>query len=150
MKVNELATHQVVTISPTESIVDAARLMREHHVGDVVLVRERESERVPVGLITDRDIVVAAIAQGVDDLSRIRVQDIAAHELVTAGADDDVEEVVRLMLAQGVRRVPVVNALGALVGIVTYDDLVAFMADELADFARLFARQRKREKQIRK
>ncbi len=150
MKVIELAATRVVTIGRKGTIVEAAHLMREHHVGDVVLVDEKGSERVPVGVVTDRDIVVAAIAQGIEDPSKILVEDIAAKDLVIAEADDDVSDVARLMLAQGIRRVPVVNALGALVGIITYDDLVAWMADELADFARLFTRQRKREHQTRK
>ncbi len=150
MKVGELAAHHVVTIGPEASVVEAARLMREHHVGDVVLVEEKDLQRVPIGVVTDRDIVVSVIAQKVQPLDSIMVGDIAARELVVADADQDIADVARTMLAEGIRRVPVVNALGALVGIVTYDDLVAWMADELADFARLFARQRRRERQSRK
>lgn len=150
MKIGELATQQVVTSNSEATILDAARLMREHHVGDVVIVAMKDLERVPIGLITDRDIVVAVVAQDIQDLGSIRAVDVASQHLVTADADDSVEEVIAKMLAQGVRRVPVVNSLGALVGIVTYDDLVAWMAEELAGFARLFTRQRRREQQMRK
>jgi CBS domain-containing protein len=149
MKVMDIATHHVVTVSPTATIVEAARLMREHHVGTVVLVETTRSIRAPIGLVTDRDIVVGAIAQGVDNLADIKVADIAAHDLVVADADREISEVSRLMLASGVRRIPIVNSTGALVGIVTYDDVMAWMADEIADFGRLFARQRRRERKAR-
>lgn len=150
MKIVDLAVHQVVTVAPDATVVEAAKLMREHHVGTVVIVESTRSSRNAIGLVTDRDIVVGAIAQDVENLGSIKVEDIAAQELITADADQDVSEVVRLMLTSGVRRIPVVNRVGALVGIVTYDDLMAWMADEVADFARLFSRQRRRERRSRK
>jgi CBS domain-containing protein len=137
MKIGEVATHQVVTIGRSASVVEAARTMKEHHVGQLVLVAEKESERVPVGLITERDLVISVLAEGAQNLAAIRVGDIASKELMVADSDEDAEEVARKMLALGLRRVPVVNALGALVGLATYEDLVAWMTGELADFAQL-------------
>jgi CBS domain-containing protein len=149
MRIIDVATAHVVTIRKGASVLEAARLMRENHVGTVVIVGENRSILVPIGLITDRDIVVGPIANGVADLSRLRVEDIANQELLTAEADQEASAVARMMLASGVRRVPVVNAVGALVGIVSYDDLMSNMAEELADLSRLYSRQRRREAKAR-
>ena len=149
MKIFELATHKVVTISKEASIVEAAKLMREHHVGTVVIVDLVQSEQVPIGLVTDRDIVVDAVAQAADSITRIKVKDIAAKELVTADADTEAFDVMHMMIAARVRRIPIVNALGALVGIVTYDDLMCWVVEEAADFSQLFIRQRRRERSVR-
>ena len=137
MKIGEVAAHQVVTIGRNASVVEAARLMKEHHVGHLVLVAEKESERVPVGLVTERDLVVSVLAEGAQNVAAIRVGEIAPKAPLSVDSDEEVEEVARKMLALGLRRVPVVNALGALVGLATYEDLVAWMTGELADFARL-------------
>jgi CBS domain-containing protein len=149
MKIIELATIHVVTIRAGASVGEAARLMRENHVGTVVIVGNNRSMLAPIGLITDRDIVVGPIAAGVKDLETLRVEDIANQELVTADSDQEVSEVARMMLTSGVRRVPIVNATGALVGIVSYDDLMSNMAEDLADFTRLYSRQRRRETKAR-
>jgi len=135
VKVSDIAAHQVVTMAKTASLVEAARLMREHHASHVVLVDATATARIPVGLITDRDIVLA-IAAGAVELDTIQVGSLSNRELISADADEDLESVVRLMIVQGVRRMPVVNSLGALVGIVTYDDVVAKLAAELAALAR--------------
>lgn len=149
MKIIDLATVHVVTIRAGASVVEAARLMRENHVGTVVIVGHNRSMLAPVGLITDRDIVVGPIAAGVTDLESLKVEDIANHDLIVAEADQEISDVARVMLTSGVRRVPVVNAAGALVGIVSYDDLMSKMADDLADLTRLYSRQRRRETKAR-
>ena len=149
MRVVELATRNVSTIRAGASVLEAAKMMRENHVGTVVIVGSSRSMLAPIGLLTDRDIVVGAIAQGVRDLDALKVEDIAAQELIVADAEQDAGEVARVMLSSGVRRVPVVNAMGALVGIVSYDDLMAHMSEELAELSRLFSRQRRREKRAR-
>jgi CBS domain-containing protein len=149
MKIIDLATVHVVTARKGASVLDAARLMRENHVGTVVIVGESRSILAPIGLVTDRDIVVGPIAAGVADLAALKVEDIANHELMTADADQEVSEVARMMLASGVRRVPIVNRVGALVGIVSYDDLMSQMAEDLADLTRLYSRQRRREVKAR-
>jgi CBS domain-containing protein len=149
VKIIDLATLHVVTIRKGASVQDAARLMRENHVGTVVIVREDRSMLAPIGLVTDRDIVVGPIATGVTDLGALKIEDIANHELFTADADQEISEVARMMLASGVRRVPIVNAAGALVGIASYDDLVSRLAEDLADLTRLYARQRRREVKAR-
>ena len=149
MRIVELATVHVVTVRRGSSVREAARLMRENHVGSVVIVGANRAVLVPVGVITDRDIVVGPIATGVTDLEALKVEDIANQDLVVADANQEVAEVARMMLTSGVRRVPIVNGAGALVGIVSYDDLMSALAEDLADFTRLYSRQRRREQKAR-
>lgn len=149
MRIIDVANVRVVTIRKGASVLEAARLMRENHVGSVVIVGESRSILAPIGLVTDRDIVVGPIAAGVADLAALKIEDIANQDLLTADADQEIADVARMMLASGVRRVPIVNAAGALVGIVSYDDLMSTMAEDLADLTRLHSRQRRREVQAR-
>ncbi|MCK6551292.1 CBS domain-containing protein [Myxococcota bacterium] len=149
MKVSELASRNVVTISPDATVVDAAKLMREHHVGDVVVVERNLQGRVPVGIVTDRDIVVGVVAQGVERPADVFVRDIMGRELITAGADESVSDVLRRMRRFGVRRIPVINSIEVLVGIVTYDDLVHVLVEQLAEFTRLLPEQPEHERQRR-
>ena len=149
MKIREICNTHVVTASPGDSIISVAQTMRQHHVGDVVVIGAGASGRVPVGIITDRDIVVGLIAQGIDDLSRFTAEDVMGQELITARAEEEAHAVAAQMILSGKRRLPVVNKEGLLVGIVTYDDLFGWMADELSDLARLGTRQSARERRTR-
>ena len=134
MKIGDLATSRVVTIGRQGTALEAARSMREHRVGEVVLVDETPSARVPLGLLTDRDIVGAA-AEGAD-LASLRATEIASRDPLIADADQDIDDVVRAMQKRSVRRALIVNPLGELVGVVAYEDVVAWMAEELAEIAR--------------
>jgi CBS domain-containing protein len=122
--------------------------MREHHVGALVVVGERDGSRVPAGVVTDRDIVVAVVAKGLD-ADGVRVEELMSGELVTAQETDGVSECIARMRARGVRRMPVVDARGALVGIVTADDLLDLLAEELSGLARTIANEQRREAQVR-
>lgn len=149
MKISDMCNPTVVTITPDATIVDAAKLMRDRHVGDVIVVERSLSGRVPVGILTDRDIVVGLVAQDVRALDAIYVKDVMGRELVTAGADESVFEVIKRMRRFGVRRMPVINSIEVLVGIVTYDDLLQCLLAQLADFTRLLPEQQEAERQRR-
>ena len=130
------------------TVQDAALLMRNHHVGDLVVVEQPNGERVPVGILTDRDIVVSVIALGLDPASLL-VGDVMTGELMTANEDDDVYETIDRMRFKGIRRLPVVNSLGGLSGIVSIDDLIEFLAQEMGELSRISASQLEHEKQAR-
>lgn len=149
MNVGEACNRSVAFIGHQESAFDAARLMRELHVGDLVVVRETNDKRIPVGIVTDRDLVLEVLAQGVDPAS-VEVIDLATTgRLVTGGADEPLEVALERMRGHGVRRLPVVNASGGLVGILTADDVLELIADELTEIVRLVGLQRKREERLR-
>ena len=149
MTVGKVCNREVIVIDKTASIAEAARLMREYHVGDLVVVEERTGKRVPVGIVTDRDIVLEVIAAGVD-MSDVNVGDIMSNNLVTARETDSVLETVKIMRAKGIRRLPVINDDNDLVGILAVDDLIDLFSEQIVDLARLIAREQQREKEKRK
>lgn len=144
MLAGEICHRDVVIVRRDESIIDAAKLMRKHHVGTVIAVDERDGRRVPAGVLTDRDIVVEVIAGDVDPAA-VDVGDIMSPELLTARESDDVADVLQAMRAKGVRRVPVVNDAGGLEGILALDDLLDLFAEQFADVRALLDRELKRE-----
>jgi len=149
MTIGKVCNREVVFIHAQASIPEAARLMREYHVGDLVVIKEKTGKRVPVGIVTDRDIVLEVIAEGVsmDDVS---VGDIMSDNLVTARESDGLLETVKVMRAKGIRRLPVVNDDHELVGILSVDDLIDLFSEQIVDLARLIAREQSREKAGRK
>jgi len=149
MNVGELCSREVVFASRDMGLVEAAELMREHHVGSLVVVDERQSERVPVGMLTDRDIVVAAVAKKVDP-STLRVGDVMSSGALVVREQDDIADALRVMREKGVRRMPVVNRGGALVGILAIDDVLELIAEEMDAFVHTLRSERVRETRVRR
>lgn len=148
MTVGEFCNREVVIASREETIVDIAKLMRRHHVGDVVIVDRSKEPPVPIGIMTDRDIVVAFIAAEVP-LDSVTVGDVMSPELVTVREDEGIWECLQRMRIRGVRRIPVVNRQGGLEGILTVDDLLELFAEELLALAKVPTREVVREKKLR-
>jgi CBS domain-containing protein len=148
MSIGEICNREVVIAHREDGILEAAKLMRRYHVGDLVVVEDRAGRKVPIGILTDRDIVLEVLAQEVP-LDTVTVADVMTYELSTARADETVWATVQRMRVKGLRRMPVVDAEGGLVGIVTADDLLELLAQELADLSRLIAREQVRERESR-
>ena len=148
MNIGEICTIQTVTCTRDETVQGAALLMRKHHVGDLVVIDGADGQAVPVGIVTDRDIVVSVIALGLDPAG-LQVDDIISDDLLTCREDDDVYETIEHMRLRGIRRVPVVNGAGGLTGIVSVDDLLEFLAEEMGDLSRISASGQAHEKRAR-
>lgn len=148
MSIGEMCNREVVIVDRETSVSEAARLMRKHHVGDLVVVESLQGGRRPVGIVTDRDIVLEVVAMDVAADS-LRVGDIMAAGLASVREAEGVFEAMRYMRGQGVRRLPVVDEAGWLVGIITLDDLVELLAEEMGELARLVGRERTREQAAR-
>ena len=144
MRVGELCTRDAVFIENHASVVEAAGLMRSYQVGDVVVIERRNGVSIPVGVLTDRDIVIEVVAEAVD-YNDVLIKDLMTFDPVTAGEDDDVFSAMERMKARGVRRLPVVDKAGALVGIFAMDDLLELMAEQLSDLVALVSRARRIE-----
>jgi CBS domain-containing protein len=125
MKVKDVMTPKVECVRPEATVREAAIKMKSHDVGPIPVC---EGDRL-LGILTDRDIVVRAVAEGRDG-GTTRVQDIMTRDIVTAGADDDVKDVARLMKQHQVRRIVVVDRDKKLVGIVSMKDLAVDTGDE--------------------
>ena len=145
MSVGEICTREVVIARQEDSTLEAARLMRTHHVGDVLVVDERDGVRVPVGIVTDRDLVVEIIATELAP-TVIKVGDIMASELGAVKESCGLFEAIQYMRAKATRRLVVLDDVsGGLAGIVTLDDLLGLLAEELAALARLVDRGHEQE-----
>jgi CBS domain-containing protein len=148
LSIGEICNRSVVVAHEDLSLKDAARLMRDEHVGSLVVVREATHGRIVVGMLTDRDITVMGVARDFDPQT-LRVADIMSSDPVTARPDDSINEVLGEMRARGIRRVPVTTDDGALIGIVTLDDLLDVMAEEMRDFVQAIESAQKREVRTR-
>ena len=149
MPISEICNREVIVVQPNDTILEAAKLMRQHHVGDVLVVEDRGGVRVPVGIVTDRDLVVEIMAPELDQRV-ITVGDIMAPDLVTVKENTGVFDAIQYMRAKGVRRLPVVDGSGGLGGILTLDDLLELLAEELLALAKLVKHEQKKETMSRR
>lgn len=148
MPVGEICNREVVIVQRNATVLDAARLMRSHHVGSLVAIEEISGVRRPVGLVTDRDLVVEVLAPGLD-ASVITIDDIVLASPITVSEHTGVFESIQYMRDKAVRRLIVVNDEGGLIGIVTMDDLLSMLAEELGQLSALVAREHARESHSR-
>jgi len=145
MTIGEICTRVTVFTTRETTVAEAAKLMRQHHVGTLVVVEDvNGGKRVPVGIVTDRDAVIEVMATGLDPKT-ITVGDIMGQELVTARENEGVLETMQIMRYKGVRRLPIVGKAGELIGIVSIDDLLELLAEEISELAKVVARERARE-----
>jgi CBS domain-containing protein len=134
MNVCQCATSYVISITPSASVAEAAKLMRAQHVGFLVVAHEPESPRRPVGVVTDRDIVVQVVAAGINP-ERVKVGDVMTEEPLLATDTDELDSTLQEMRRAGVRRVPVIDGRECLVGILALDDAIAHIARLMCDIA---------------
>lgn len=148
MSVGEVCNREVVVVGQQADAAEAARLMREFHVGDVVVVKRQGERNIPLGIVTDRDLVMEVLAQGVDAGS-VYVKDFMSQPLETVSDREDILETLHRMRSKGLRRMPVVDGNGALEGILTVDDILDLLSEELMDVVALSALQRQKERRSR-
>ena len=136
MRVGEVCTREVVFCDSNATVAQIAQLMREHHVGDLIIARPQGEKLQPVGIVTDRDLVIRVLA---DDrrAGPSSAGELMSSPLVQISEDEIVYEAIRRMRVYGVRRLPVVDANGFLVGMLTLDDVVEYLAEELTQLARI-------------
>jgi CBS domain-containing protein len=145
MPIGDVCVRDVAIGNKDMTVQDAAQLMRRHHVGNVVVAEEGPSGRkIPVGIVTDRDIVMSVVATALDP-AVYTLGDVVTEALVTAHEDDGIFESLQRMRVHGVRRMPVVDQEGGLVGIVSVDDLIQLLSEEMSELAKLILREQARE-----
>jgi len=149
MQIGALCNRNVICAARDATATAAASLMRQHHVGNVVVVDRTDDQRMPIGIVTDRDIVVEVVALGADPDTITLGDLISWGELATVRETDTFADTIRLMHAKGVRRMPVIDGAGVLVGMVSMDDLLPRSVIELAELADVAVRGQQREEQRR-
>lgn len=128
MQVRRFCNHDTVTVTPDTDIPDAARMMRSHHVGALVVVETAPEGNRPIGMVTDRDLVIEVLAQEVP-MEELTVGDIMSTQPGTVLESDDLSDVLARMAELGVRRLPVTDDRGLVRGVVTLDDVLECMAE---------------------
>jgi CBS domain-containing protein len=149
VKAGEICQRQVVTTTRDAALPAAARLMRQHHVGCLVVVEQSGGQTRPIGVLTDRDLVVEIIANEVP-LDTVTVGDVMTFALLKVCESDNVLEVAQRMRYRGVRRVPVITeSSGELVGIIAMDDILRLLSEELSLLSSITARETEQEQSKR-
>ena len=127
MKVADLIQREVLSVGPDATCVEAARIMRDERVGSVVVVDNGQ----PLGIVTDRDLVIRSMALG-GDPETVRIRDVMSTKPIFVLADRDLGYALDLMRSLAVRRIPVVDDSGQLVGLVSLDDAIVRLSAEFA------------------
>lgn len=148
MFAGEYCNRDVVIAESSASLRSAIQLMRDHHVGDVLVVEKVAGHNTPVGILTDRDIVVEVLAQDVD-IDSVTVGDVMSDQLVTVTEDTGLAETLDMMRAHGIRRLPVIDRTGSLQGIISIDDFLELLAEQVQKLAILVKTEQRHEKRLR-
>lgn len=144
MTVGEICNREVIVIQRDEAVVEAAKLMRQYHVGAVIVVDKHNDRQIPVGIVTDRDLVVEVLATELDE-TVITVGDIMAPDIFTVKEDTATYEAIEFMRRKTIRRLPIVDEAGELVGILTLDDVLQLLSEQSLDLAKLVRYEQKKE-----
>ena len=144
MNAGELCNREVITATRDMSILEASRLMREHHVGSLIIVEEVSGHARPTGILTDRDIVIEVIAKDVSPTG-VTVGDVMTYTLLKVTEGENIFDVAQRMRCRGVRRVPVISNNGDLAGIIALDDLLGLLSQELSLLATITTREAEQE-----
>jgi CBS domain-containing protein len=144
VEIGDLCSREVYVVKPTEPLARAVREMHRRHVGAVVVAESRGDVLFPVGIVTDRDVLRGQVKRQAD-LFTIAVQDVMTADPLTLTESKGLAEAISNLRARGVRRAPVVASSGELVGIVSLDDLLPAIAEELSGLAKLIGSQARRE-----
>lgn len=136
MNVGDLCNRKVVAVSASAPVSDAARLMCEECVGAIVVTAAPADGAVAIGMLTDRDIVCAQLDRAAD-LSQLRTADIMTGDPLVLNENASVEEAIQRLHKRHVRRAPVIGSAGQLIGVISFDDLLAHVSANLRALARL-------------
>ena len=140
MRAADIGTSRVIQLNESSSVNEAARIMRQHDVGCVVMTKNTLASALPSGIVTDRDLAIRFLAKDAGDEKTLR--DIQSMPLVTCHADATIDELVAIMLGSHVRRVPILDEEGQLIGIVCLDDVMAALAELMQRVSRALTGER--------
>lgn len=149
MNIGKICNRKVVTADADTSVIEAAKLMRYNHVGSVVVTKSEGQGVRPVGIITDRDLTIEILAEDIDPQC-VTVGDAMSRYPLAAHEDDDSYDVLDAMRKKGVRRIPVIDNEGALVGVLAVDDILRMVFYEIGSMVSLIRKEFETEERLRK
>lgn len=148
MTAGEYCNREVTITGPESTISEAAKLMRQHHVGTLVVVEREGALNRPVGIVTDRDLVIEVLAQGVA-VDSVTVNDVMSPDPVQVAEGETLLNTIELMQSRGVRRVLVVDEAGSLQGLMSADDAIELIAEAMGNLTRVVRRELSNEQSAR-
>jgi len=149
MLLREVCTTDLVCCGADTTALEAAALMRHRHVGDLVVVDDPAEDRIPLGIVTDRDLAIEVLGNALDP-SKTTLASLMRTPVVIAQESEDTSQVIERMRAHGVRRVPVVGRNGAAVGIITLDDLLRLFVADASALLEVMTKGQKHEQHLRR
>lgn len=148
MRVGEYCKRAVITVKSSSDASAAAQLMRAEHVGFLVVCRDGDELQRPIGVLTDRDLVLAVMARDVDPRA-VTVGDVMTRQPLIANETDELSDMLQGMRLAGIRRVPVVDARGVLTGIMAIDDAIDLVTGLMCDIAASIKSEQRQEWRVR-
>jgi CBS domain-containing protein len=149
MRVGDYCKHGVVTVEATADVAEVSKTMRDEHVGFLIVVQEGDPARKPLGVITDRDVVLQIVARDVDAHS-VTAADIMSRDPLVARESEDLNEVMQAMRLAGFRRIPVLTNDGALTGVIAIDDAIDVVAGLLCDICGSIRNEQRQERRLKR
>lgn len=143
MAIKSICTSNVVTIKKTATLTDAVKLMANNHVGSIIVVEIIGERIMPLGILTDRDI--ALTIGNSQKPGAIKVEQVMQSAPVTISENDGIYEAIFKMQEFGVKRLPVIQADGSLIGIVSKDDILKLIAEEINHLSKINVNQIRNE-----
>lgn len=120
MIVEKIMNKHVITVDPETSLLEAMQVMADNHIGCVVVAKEEK----PVGMLTERDVLVAIASEEVRDVKKTKVKAVMTHYLITIGPKRPLSKAIKLMEENKIKKLPIVDDKGRLVGIITASDII--------------------------
>ncbi|MGZ5228949.1 MAG: CBS domain-containing protein [Burkholderiales bacterium] len=147
MNIDRLYTRDVISVPQSTTLDSAARVMAANHVGSLLVTQNPPENRCAIGIVTDRDLVVQAVAAGADP-KETTVAEVMTSQLARVYESADVHRALDTMARYGIRSLAVTADNGEIVGVLSFDDIVDGLAIEMSDLARIVRQERRREKAV--
>ncbi len=136
MSLGNLCRREIICVDPRTTVKEAAKLMEEKNIGSTIVVQERK----PIGILTDRDILLRVMNRGLDP-EKTFVDEVMTKKIVTLRGDTGLFEALQKVKGKGMRRFPIVDSNGNLQGIMTLDDIFYLLGKEMSDMASIIERE---------
>ena len=140
MDIGTICSRETIIADQKQTVLEGALLMQRYNVGSLLVVQNDQKGNKPVGIVTDRDIVLKVVSPELD-VTEVKMEDIMSSKLLIANETDDVYDTLVKMRGKVVRRIPVVDNEGYLKGILTIDDILEFFSKEIGEIVRLFRKE---------
>jgi predicted transcriptional regulator len=136
--------NEVIWMKPSDTVINGAKLMAKKHIGNIIIAEERDGGVIPIGIVTDRDILIKAMVKNTS-FDSMKLKDVMTDKIITSNENADLSDLVHLMTSKGICRIPIVDDSGFLKGILTSKTIYQYFAQNLSDLSNISVQQHERE-----